>query len=51
MAKTYRATADGYADDGYVKAGTIFTTDAPKGSWMEDVEPAKDKAPRGKSAE
>lgn len=51
MSKTYRATSAGYVDDAYIVEGQIFTTDAPKGSWMEEIdEPAKDKKPTRASA-
>lgn len=35
---TYRATARGYVDSRIVEEGETFTTDSPKGSWMEEVE-------------
>lgn len=35
--KTYRAIDRGYVDGRVVEAGTVFTTRAPKGSWMEPV--------------
>lgn len=41
--KTYRATQKGYADERIVEEGEIFTTSAPKGSWMEEVEPKEAK--------
>lgn len=37
--KTYRATQDGTdLTQGFIPAGTVFTTTQPKGSWMEPVE-------------
>lgn len=39
MATTYRALQPGYVDDAYMVEGQIFTTDAPKGSWMEEISP------------
>lgn len=33
--KTYLATADGYDGSRYIKAGEVFTTTAPRGSWMK----------------
>ncbi len=41
MPKTYKALADGYVDSIYIKAGEVFTTSAPKGSWMEEVKEDK----------
>jgi hypothetical protein len=37
--KTYRALADGFlsAESRFVKEGETFSTDADKGSWMEEV--------------
>lgn len=37
--KTYIATADGYlsAEGRAIKEGETFSTDAPQGSWMEEV--------------
>lgn len=37
--KTYRALQNGYVDDRYVYEGETFTTSAPQGSWMEDLDP------------
>jgi len=41
--KTYRATADGFlsSESRFVKEGEVFSTDAPQGSWMEDITPAE----------
>jgi len=50
-AKTYRALSDGYADNTRFKAGEVFTTEAPKGLWMELVEPEKPKRKAEKSIE
>lgn len=42
-AKTYRATDDGTDHkEGFVPRGKTFTTTQPQGSWMEEVEEAKD---------
>lgn len=35
--KTYRALARGYVNGTIVDAGDIFSTNMPKGSWMEEV--------------
>lgn len=37
--KTYRALSDGFlsAESRFVKEGEVFSTDAEKGSWMEEV--------------
>jgi len=41
--KTYRALMDGTdLTQGFIPAGTIFTTTQPKGSWMEPVDAAED---------
>lgn len=40
--KTYRAIARGENPVGvWHEPGAIFTTTAPKGKWMEEVEPEK----------
>jgi len=46
--KTYRATQKGYVDERIVEEGDVFTTSAPKGSWMEEVEPEDKKPVRSK---
>ena len=45
-AKTYRATERGYADGRIIEADEVFTTRAPKGSWMEPVKGAGSAAER-----
>jgi len=45
VAKTYRATANLYVDERFIREGEVFTTAAPKGSAWEEVE-AK---PKGKA--
>lgn len=40
--KTYRALSKGYDGQTVIKAGELFTTSIPAGSWMEEVEPAKE---------
>jgi hypothetical protein len=44
---TYRAKERGYVDERIVEDGELFTTDAPKGSWMED-ENEEEKPRRGR---
>jgi len=49
--KTYKALADGYVYNTRMKPGDVFTTSAPKGSWMEEVvedKPAPKKADKSK---
>lgn len=41
MPKTYKALAEGYVDSIRVHVGDVFTTSAPKGSWMEEVKEDK----------
>lgn len=47
---TYRATQKGYVDERIVEEGEVFTTAAPKGSWMEELEPEEKKPARAKAA-
>lgn len=48
---TYQALERGFVDDHIVEPGEIFTTDAPKGDWMVEVEEAvEEKAPRRQRA-
>jgi hypothetical protein len=43
--KTYRALMDGTdVAQGFIPAGTIFTTTQPQGSWMELIEDGSDNA-------
>ena len=35
--KTYRALARGYVNGTIVDAGDVFSTNMPKGSWMEEI--------------
>lgn len=36
---TYKATETVYVDECYIRAGALFTTEAPKGETWEPVEP------------
>lgn len=41
--KTYRALLRGFVDGAVVEAGQLFTTAAPAGKWMEEVDSEKPK--------
>lgn len=56
-AKTYRAIATGYDGKAIIPEGKVFTTDIPKGKWMQELDaegnpvPEKeDKPKRGRPA-
>lgn len=51
VAKTYKATAKGYADGVRYNPGDIFKWDGKPGSWMELVETEKPKLVRKKVEE
>lgn len=36
--KTYRALQRGFVDGAVIEAGQLFTTAAPAGKWMEEVD-------------
>ena len=52
MAKTYRALQTGYDGLQIIPEGTVFTTDKPKGKWMQELDeggkPVENKPKRGR---